>query len=118
MINLAFRSNRRLSSVAKRLLIGTAAIIACSQTGASVAQADAPVTAPVTAKWYNKVQFSGLIDTYISINPNAPAGDNNQLQNWTFKANQFALPLVELGITAPTSAMARPRPAMTPAMMP
>lgn len=88
-----------------RAMASAAAIAALAVGGAVLAQtpaappaapAPAAAPAPVPPPWYNRIQVSGSIDTYYSLNPNTPHTRLNQLQNWTFDANQFALPLAEL----------------------
>lgn len=83
-------SARRRSAVSGAAML--AAAVVASLVGAPGALAQAPTS--VTAN--SKIQFSGSVDTYYDFNPAAPHSHLNQLQNWTFDANQFALPLVEL----------------------
>lgn len=84
--------------------------------GTPAAAPAAPPPAPVTGPNNNGLQVSGSIDTYYDYNTNSPGGSRggapatgttpaipgtsvnrlNQLQNWTFHANQFSLPLAEV----------------------
>jgi hypothetical protein len=66
-------------------------------TAPAPAPAAAPATAP--AHWYDSITLSGSVDLYYDYNTNSPADRTNQLQNWTTRNNQFALPLAELSLT-------------------
>jgi Putative beta-barrel porin-2, OmpL-like. bbp2 len=74
---------------------------ALSLTALAFAQAPADQTAPAPAPAANTfsagpIDFSGLIDTYYSLNFNHPATRNNNLRNFDVKANQFNLNYAEL----------------------
>ncbi|MCA1596312.1 MAG: porin, partial [Chloroflexi bacterium] len=100
----------RFACAAAALLAAATAGSVSAQTPATPPTAAAPAAAaaPAPPSWYSRIQLSGSIDTYYSLNPATPHSRLNQLQNWTFDANQFALPLAELQLQEP------PDPANSP----
>ncbi len=67
---------------------------------AAVAQPPAPAPPPVgnVHSFFDKVTFSGLVDTYYGFNFNRPASRTDSLYNFDVNHNQFSLNLLELAM--------------------
>jgi len=73
---------------------------AAATAAAQPADSAAPAAAPAgnVHSFFDKVTFSGLVDTYYGFNFNRPAGRSNALYNFDVNHNQFSLNLLELAI--------------------
>ena len=65
-------------------------------SSAASAQTPAPAPAPAPVWSVGSIDFSGLVDSYYSLNFNHPALRTNQLRNFDVSANQFSLNMLKL----------------------
>lgn len=70
----------------------------------AVALSPAPARAQSAAEFFEKVEFTGLIDAYYTYNFNEPTtGTFTPLRNFDVKHNQFSVGLLELAMQRPVS---------------
>lgn len=62
---------------------------------------DSPASAGSVRSFFDKVTFSGLVDTYYGFNFNRPRSRTNSLRNFDVNHNQFSLNLLEFAMERP-----------------
>jgi Putative beta-barrel porin-2, OmpL-like. bbp2 len=78
----------------------TEAVIARGANGSSAEPAAADPAPPAgnRVSFFDKVEFSGFVDTYYGYNFNRPPSRKNPLRNFDLNHNQFSLNLIELAM--------------------
>jgi hypothetical protein len=79
--------------------------VAAAASEAAVAAAEAQDPAPAATSFWDKVELTGLVDTYYTYNFNEPAtGTFTKYRNFDVKHNQFSVSLLEVALAKAATA--------------